>query len=204
MVGLGLEGLFSLSDSGSVDELKAVLLRLVSHKRSVATGAARGAASLSRPWSGVRRRAGKAQAHPRFFQAPAEGGERGWSRLGGPCSAARAPCSAAQARQRSARLRAGPVPQPSPGALLASVPFPFALLATPMCGRVTACRASAGTDVPPVVTWENKEPSVVQLLQGEKSEVPETVGSRLWFSYARVVRNWKRFSFRFLTVLLLS
>lgn len=108
MVGLGLEGLFSLSDSGSVDELKAVLLRLVSHKRRVATGAARGAASLSRPWSGVRRGAGKAQAHPRFFRAPAEGGERGWSRLGGPCRAVQCRPGPVQCRPGPAEVSAAP------------------------------------------------------------------------------------------------
>lgn len=74
-----------------------------------------------------------------------------------------------------------------------------------MCGRLAACGASASTDVPPVVTWGNKEPSVVQLLQGEKSEVPETVGEQVVvFICNTVLRNWKHFSFRFLTVLLLS
>lgn len=113
------------------------------------------------------------------------------------------PAGAVQCRRRPAEVSAAPrgrgrvsalqTPQPSAGPGRAGVcpghcslpfPFPTCLWQCLLCGRVTARRASASTDVPPVVTCGNKEPSVVQLLEGEKSEVPETVGSRLWFSYA--------------------
>lgn len=62
---------------------------------------------------------------------------------------------------RAAQPSSGPGSCPGPYSL--PFPFPTCLQHCLMCGRVTARGGFVGTDVPPVVTWGNKEPSVVQL-----------------------------------------
>lgn len=160
---------------------------LVSQQGRVAAGDGREALTgqAAPAWSGLSGELGRPRPVPSpcWPCSPAEC--EGTAGGAGPCHPSPAEGSAAppgRAHRFCSSAPGGAEGLPGPCPL--PFPSPTCRWQRPVCGRVTARGASAGTDLPPVVTCGNKEPSVVQLLQGEKSEVPETVGSRLWFSYA--------------------
>lgn len=138
------------------------------------------------PGAGLSGELGRPRPVPGFCRAPfhlrTARAQRVEPALAVQCCRSPAGVSAAPARACWFSSRRSPAPgraagpRGCPGSCSVPFPFPTCLWQWPMCGKVTA--ASASTDVPPVVTCGNKEPSVVQLLQGEKSEVPETVGKQ--------------------------